>query len=244
MKINMLRVLKRNAANFADLGKILGPEKISLTEAMRTQYGHDESPHAVNKLPECVTIPKSTDDITKIVQWCNENNISMVPYGTGSGLEGGVITETENACTIDLSKMDEIISVSEEDLSCVVQPGVTREQLNEYLRASGLMFPVDPGANASLGGMAATSASGTHAVRYGTMKENVINMEVVLSDGSVIHTAGEDRSFRKSSAGYNLTELFVGSEGTLGLISRVTLRLHPQPECVSAAVCQFESVAD
>ena len=168
----------------------------------------------------------------------------MIPYGTGSGLEGGVIAMSAGALTIDMSKMEQVVSVSEEDLSCIVQPGVTREQLNEYLRASGLMFPVDPGANASLGGMAATSASGTHAVRYGTMKENVLNLEVVLPDGSILHTAGEGRQFRKSSAGYNLTELFVGSEGTLGLITQVTLRLHPQPECVSAAVCQFESVSD
>ncbi|CBY32764.1 unnamed protein product [Oikopleura dioica] len=139
--------------------------------------------------------------------------------------------------------MNEILFVSEEDLYCVVQPGVTREQLNEHLRATGLFFPVDPGANASLGGMAATSASGTSAVRFGTMKENVINMEVVLPSGEILHTSGEGRSFRKSSAGLNLTELFVGSEGTLGMITQLTLRLHPQPESTIAAVCQFDSVS-
>ena len=194
------------------------------------------------RIPECVSFPSDTNDVVEIVKWCNSNDVTMIPYGTGSGLEGGVIPTVSGCCTIDMSKMNEIISVSEEDLSCVVQPGVTREQLNEYLRASGLMFPVDPGANASLGGMAATSASGTTAVRYGTMKTNVINLEIVMPDGTIMHTAGEGRQYRKSSAGYNFTELFVGSEGTLGVITKVTLRLHPQPECVLAAVCQFESV--
>ena len=181
--------------------------------------------------------------MVEIVNWCSENEVSIIPYGTGSGLEGGVIALNDNSVTVDMSKMNEILFVSEEDLYCVVQPGVTREQLNEHLRATGLFFPVDPGANASLGGMAATSASGTSAVRFGTMKENVINMEVVLPSGEILHTSGEGRSFRKSSAGLNLTELFVGSEGTLGMITQLTLRLHPQPESTVAAVCQFDSVS-
>ena len=153
-----------------------------------------------------------------------------------------MIPQNENTCTIDMSKMNKIISVNPGDQTCVVEAGVTREDLNSFIRDTGLHFPVDPGANASLGGMTATSASGTTAVRYGTMKENVVNMEVIMANGQVVHTAGEGRHFKKSSAGYNLTELFVGSEGTLGIISKITLRLHPQPEAVKAAVCQFDSV--
>jgi len=209
--------------------------------ASKQFYAHDESPHPVTFNPKLIAVPESTQDVVSIVNWCRENNYSVIAYGTGSALEGGVIPQNENTCTIDLSKMNNIVSVNEGDQTCVVEAGVTREDLNSYIRETGLHFPVDPGANASLGGMAATSASGTTAVRYGTMKENIVNLEVVLANGEVIHTAGKDRHFKKSSAGYNLTELFVGSEGTLGIITKVTLRLHPQPEAVHAAVCQFDS---
>ncbi|XP_053558908.1 probable D-lactate dehydrogenase, mitochondrial isoform X2 [Bombina bombina] len=172
---------------------------------------------------------------------CYEHNVPLIPFGTGTGLEGGVSAIKGGVC-FNMTRMDKILNLNAEDFSVTVEPGVTRKALNSYLRDSGLWFPVDPGADASICGMAATSASGTNAVRYGTMRDNVINLEVVLPDGRILDTAGKDRVFRKTSAGYNLTSLFVGSEGTLGIITKATLRLHGIPEAVVSAVCSFPSV--
>ncbi|XP_068116052.1 probable D-lactate dehydrogenase, mitochondrial isoform X3 [Hyperolius riggenbachi] len=176
-----------------------------------------------------------------MAQLCYAQNVPIIPFGTGTGLEGGVSAMMGGVC-FNMTRMDRILNLNAEDFYVTVEPGVTRKSLNSYLRDSGLWFPVDPGADASLCGMAATSASGTNAVRYGTMRDNVINMEVVLPDGRVLDTAGKDRRFRKTSAGYNLTSMFVGSEGTLGIITKATLRLHGVPEATMAAVCAFPSV--
>lgn len=167
----------------------------------------------------------------------------MIPFGLGSGFEGG-ITTPHGGVSIDLRRMNQVTNVNSSDFVASVQPGVTRLQLNEYIRDTGLMFPIDPGADATVCGMCSTSASGTAAVRYGTMKENTINLEVVLPNGDIIHTAGQGRHFQKSSAGYNLTELFVGSEGTLGIFTEATVRLHAIPEHIHAAICTFKTIED
>lgn len=217
--------------------KALLGDRLSTAEAVREHHGTDISYHTA-RLPDAVAFARNTEEVADIVKICAAHKVPVIAFGTGTSLEGH-ITAPEGGITIDLSGMDKVIRVSAEDLDVTVEAGVTRKALNEYLRDTGLFFPIDPGADASLGGMAATRASGTNAVRYGTMRENVLALTVVLADGRVIRTA---RRARKSSAGYDLTRLFVGSEGTLGIITEVTLRLYGIPETISAAVCPFESL--
>jgi D-lactate dehydrogenase (cytochrome) len=189
-------------------------------------------------LPVGVAYPKSTEEVSEIVKVCNQNRISIVPFGMGSSLEGHVLG-IETGITVSLEKMNNIISTNSEDFDCKVEAYVTREQLDEHLRDQGLFFPIDPGAEATLGGMTATSASGTMAVKYGTMKSMVLGLTVVLPNGDIIHTGGRTK---KTSAGYNLTNLFVGSEGTLGIITEIQLRLVPIPENIISAICQFDNL--
>ncbi|CAF4181365.1 unnamed protein product, partial [Adineta steineri] len=221
-----------------DLKAIAGNENVSNSASVREQHGHDESYHAGHE-PDVVVFAQSTDHVSKIVKYCASKHIPIIPWGTGTGLEGGVTAPKGGVC-LNLSRMDKIISVNPDDFDCTVQAGVTRNALNTFIRDTGLQFPIDPGANASLGGMCATSASGTMAVKYGTMRENVMNLEVVLADGSIIKTSGLKGRSRKTSAGYNLTNLFVGQEGTLGIITEATLKLHATPEAVLAAVAPFK----
>ncbi len=220
-----------------ELRELLG-ERLSTSEAVRQQHGKDESFHEV-AAPDAVAFANSSDEVAAIVRACARYKSPVIAYGTGTALEGHVQALHGGVC-IDVSQMNEVLQVNGEDLDCRVQPGVTRKQLNNYLRDSGLFFPIDPGADASLGGMTATRASGTNAVRYGTMRENVLGLTVVLADGRVIKTGGRAR---KSAAGYDLTRLFVGSEGTLGVITEIQLRLYGIPEAISSAVCSFPTLA-
>ncbi|KON81907.1 FAD-binding protein [Azoarcus sp. PA01] len=225
-------------AAFADaLGARFGP-RFSTAEAVRAHHGHDES-HFPDMLPDAVVWPHDTAEVVAIVEACRAHHVPIVPFGAGSSLEGHILP-LQGGISVDFSEMNKVLAVHGEDMDAVVQPGITRKQLNAALHGSGLFFPVDPGADASLGGMAATRASGTNAVRYGTMRDNVLGMEVALADGRVIRTGGRAR---KSSSGYDLTRLMIGSEGTLGLITELIVRLHPLPEAVSAAVCAFPDVA-
>jgi D-lactate dehydrogenase (cytochrome) len=220
----------------AELKTLLG-DRVSTSAAVREHHGKDESyfPYA---LPDVVVFAKTTEEVRDVVNICRRHRIPMIPYGVGTSLEGHILA-LKGGVSIDLSQMNQVLAVHEEDLDAVVQAGVTRKQLNEHIKHTGLFFPVDPGADATLGGMAATRASGTNAVRYGTMRENVVSLKVVLADGRVIQTS---RRAKKSAAGYDLTRLFVGSEGTLGIITEVTVRLYPVQEAMSAAVCAFDSV--
>ena len=212
-------------------------ERCSTAQAVREQHGRDESPFDVPP-PEAVVFCESTEDVAFVVARASEHAVPVIPFGVGSSLEGHLLA-VQGGVSIDLSRMNRVLSVRPEDLTVTVQAGVTRKQLNEEIRHTGLFFPIDPGADASLGGMSATRASGTNAVRYGTMRENVLGLTVVTASGEVIRTGTRAR---KSAAGYDLTRLFVGSEGTLGVMTEITLRLYPQPEAVSAAVCSFPSV--
>jgi D-lactate dehydrogenase (cytochrome) len=205
--------------------------------AIREQHGRDESPFDVPP-PERVVFCESTDDVRTVVALAAEHGAPVIPYGAGTSIEGHLLA-VQGGISIDLSRMDRVLRIDADDLTATVQAGVTREQLNREIRDTGLFFPIDPGANASLGGMCATRASGTNAVRYGTMRENVLGLTVVTAAGALMHTGTRAR---KSSAGYDLTRLFVGSEGTLGVITEVTLRLYPLPAAVSAAVCHFANV--
>ena len=212
-------------------------ERLQTGQSIREQHGHTTT-WIENQPPDAVVFARSTDEVSDIMRIATEHRVPIIPFGTGTSLEGHV-NAPAGGISVDVSQMDKIIAVHAEDLDVVVQPGVTRMALNEHLRDTGLFFPIDPGANASLGGMAATGASGTNAVRYGTMKDNVLSLEAVLPSGEVIRTG---RRARKTSAGYDLTRLFVGSEGTLGLITELTLKLQGIPEAMSSAHCSFPSV--
>ncbi|WP_421876423.1 FAD-binding oxidoreductase [Pacificispira sp.] len=209
-------------------------DRASTSAAVRDQHGHGEGwfPGAP---PDLVIFAQTTEEVSEIAKVCSEHKIPMIPFGAGTSLEGH-LAALEGGVSIDVSQMKAVLEVNNEDLDCRVQAGVTRKQLNEYLRDTGLFFPIDPGADASLGGMASTRASGTNAVRYGTMRENVLGLTVVMADGRIIKTGGRAR---KSAAGYDLTRIFVGAEGTLGIITEVQLRLYGIPESVTSAVCQY-----
>jgi len=208
--------------------------RFSMSESTRANYARGEDTYDP-VLSQAVVFPETNEEVSKILKLCNEHKIPVVPFGTGTSLEGHVVGN-ENGITISLEKMNKVLSVNAADFDCRVQANVTRKQLNEYLREDGVFFPIDPGADAALGGMTATSASGTMAVKYGTMRTIVTGLTVVLANGDIIKTGGRAK---KSSAGYNLTNLFIGSEGTLGIITEVQLRLSPIPENIMSAVCYF-----
>src|SRR5919108_6219152 len=215
------------------LSALLG-DRLSTADSVRDLHGREESSFPPAP-PDAVAFPRSTEEVAAIVRACAGNGVPVVPFGTGSSLEGHILA-VEGGVAVDTSLLDRILRVSTDDLDATVQPGVTRTALERRVGGDGMFFSVDPGADASIGGMAATGASGTNTVRYGTMRENVLALEVVLADGRVIRTGTRAR---KSSAGYDLTHLFIGSEGTLGIITELTLRLRPIPEAISAAVCSF-----
>ena len=219
--------------------KALFNERCSTALAVREQHGRDESPFDVPP-PDAVVFAESTEDVAAAVALCSQHATPVIAFGTGSSLEGHLLA-VQGGVSIDLSRMNRVLRIDDRDLTVTVQPGVCRNQLNGEIRHTGLFFPIDPGADASLGGMAATRASGTNAVRYGTMRENVLALQVVTASGEVIRTGTRAK---KSSAGYDLTRLMVGSEGTLGIITEVTVKLYPQPESVSAAICHFPSIDD
>jgi D-lactate dehydrogenase (cytochrome) len=218
------------------LHAVLG-DRLSTAAAVREHHSHGESWHAA-ALPDAVAFPESTAEVAAVVRACAEARVPIIAFGMGSSLEGHV-NALRGGVSIDMTRMTRVLRVSAEDMDVTVEAGITHRKLNDQLKNTGLMFPVDPGADATIGGMAATRASGTTAVRYGTMRDNVLGLTVVLADGRVIRTGGRAR---KSSSGYDLTRLFVGSEGTLGVMTEVTLRLFGRPEAVRAAMCQFDTM--
>ncbi len=223
------RVIGAVAAQFGN--------RLVTSQAVREQHGHTTT-WIDNQPPDAVVFPQTTDDVQTVVRLCAAERVPVIPFGTGTSLEGQV-NAPRGGVSLDFRDMNRVLAVHAEDLDCVVEPGVMRKQLNEYLRDQGVFFPIDPGADASLGGMAATRCSGTNAVRYGTMKDNVLALKVVLANGEVMSTA---RRAKKSAAGYDLTRLIIGAEGTLGVITELTLRLSGIPEAVASGICPFPSV--
>ena len=226
----------KRAAGVAALTAAFG-NRVVTSQAVREQHGNTLT-WLPNEPPDAVVYPQSTEDVQKIVRICGEHGLPIIPFGVGSSLEGHV-NAPQGGVSVDFRDMNKLVAVHAEDLDCVVEPGITRKTLNEQLRDSGLFFPIDPGADASLGGMASTRASGTNAVRYGTMKDNVLSLQVVLANGEVINTATRAK---KTSAGYDLTRLMVGAEGTLGIITQLTLKLSGIPEAIAGGTCTFPSV--
>lgn len=227
---DLKRVINELATTFSD--------RIHLSKSVCEQHGQGEDSYGCIP-PDAVIFPFSNEEVAQVVTLCNHYKIPVIAFGAGSSVEGHLLAVNGGIC-LNLSEMDQVIEINPADMDCRVQAGVTREELNKALRYDGLFFPVDPGANASIGGMASTSASGTNAVRYGTMKESVIGLTVVTADGQIVKTGTRAR---KSAAGYDLTHLMIGSEGTLGIITEIQLRLHPIPEVIRSAVCSFETLA-
>ncbi|MBN9048645.1 MAG: FAD-binding protein [Rhizobiales bacterium] len=227
---------KAAAAGIAALTAAFG-NRVVTSQAVREQHGNSLT-WIPNQPPDAVVFPQSTADVQQIVRICAQHNLPVIPYGAGTSLEGH-INAPFGGVTVDFRDMNKVLAVHAEDLDCVIEPGITRKQLNEYLRDQGLFFPIDPGADASLGGMASTRASGTNAVRYGTMKDNVLSLKAVMPNGEIVTTATRAK---KSSSGYDLTRLLIGAEGTLGIITELTLRLQGIPEAIAGGICPFPSV--
>ena len=240
MALNDIQTAERNESGIAlalDILKQRFGERFSTGEALRRQHAHSTT-YIPAQLPDGVVFADDADEVQQAVQVCADHKVPIIPFGTGTSLEGH-INAPAGGISIDVSRMNRVLAVNAEDLDCVVEPGITRKALNDYLRDTGLFFPIDPGADASLGGMAATRASGTNAVRYGTMRDNVIALDVVMANGRKVTTA---KRARKSAAGYDLTRLMVGSEGTLGVITSLTLRLQGIPQAISGGVCPFPTL--